>query len=102
MREMPASSSDRRCRSYSSVPEPLICKQKAPLHDSAQGRLLKRGTTLIRLQMQPSAAKAMAFHGAKPPRTTCMLSPAKLGEEKSRMTTPARTARRLSEEVSAQ
>ena len=37
----------------------------------AQGRqIIKRGTTLIQLPKQPSAANATAFHGADPPRIT--------------------------------
>lgn len=37
----------------------------------AQGRpKFKRGTTLIQLRLQPSAAYARAFHGARPPRIT--------------------------------
>ena len=63
----------------------------------AQGRLkFKRGTTLIQLRLQPSAAYAMAFHGARPSQTTENRSPAKLREEILRVRLPARTARRLS------
>ena len=60
LRAVPASTSDLRYRSSFFVPEAVFKIQKAPLHMVHRGAG-KRGTTLIRLQKQPSVE---AFDGA--------------------------------------